>query len=89
MIGAALAVDDPATRASTYDSIRHMIVGAVRATAAAWAVYAVLWHIGAGRVRSTRRASAAEGERDQEGQGSDDGGGGEGRGHATDQGVGR
>ncbi|MFD6400850.1 DUF4184 family protein [Nocardia sp. NPDC060249] len=84
VIGAVLAVDDPVARASTYDLIRHMIVGAVRATAGAWAIYAALWHIRAGRVRSSRRVSAAEGERDQEGRGGDDG---EGRGHATDQDV--
>lgn len=83
VIGAVLAVDDPVTRASTYDLIRHMIVGAVRATAGTWAIYAVLWHIGAGRARSLRGSSAAEGERHQEGQG------GEGSGHATDQGIGR
>jgi hypothetical protein len=51
VIGAVLAVDDPVTRVSTYDLVRHMIVGAVRATAGAWAVYAVLWHIGASRGR--------------------------------------
>ncbi|MEU4650980.1 hypothetical protein [Nocardia fluminea] len=60
VLGAVLAVDDPVTRASTYDLIRHMIVGAVRATAAAWAVYAVLWHIGAGRGRGSLSSPVQE-----------------------------
>ncbi|MEV0550893.1 DUF4184 family protein [Nocardia salmonicida] len=89
VIGAALAVDDPVTRVSTYDLIRHTIVGAAQATVVAWAVYAVLWRLGTGRMRSLRRADAAEGECDQEGQGGDDGGCREGGGHAADQGMGR
>lgn len=89
VIGAALAVDDPVTLVSTYDLIRHTIVGAAQATVVAWAVYAALWHLGTGRMRSPLRADAAEGERDQEGQGGDDGGGREGGGHAADQGMGR
>ncbi|MGW5923539.1 DUF4184 family protein [Nocardia fluminea] len=60
VLGAVLAVDDPVTRASTYDLIRHMIVGAVRATAAAWAVYAVLWHIGARRDRGSLSSPVQE-----------------------------
>ena len=89
VIGAALAVDDPVTQVSTYDLIRHTIVGAAQAMVVAWAAYAVLWHLGTGRMRSLRRADAAEGECDQEGQGGDDGGCREGGGHAADQGVGR
>ncbi|MFI6223511.1 DUF4184 family protein [Nocardia salmonicida] len=89
VIGAVLAVDDPVTRVSTYDLVRHTIVGAAQAMMVAWAAYTVLWHLGTGRVRSLRRADAAEGERDEEGQGGDDGGCREGGGHAADQGVGR
>lgn len=60
VLGAVLAADDPVTRASTYDLIRHMIVGAVRATAATWAIYAALWHIGAGRGRGSRSSPVWE-----------------------------
>ncbi len=88
-LGAVFAVDDPITRASTYDLIRHTIVGAARAAIGGWAIYAALWHLGVGRTRSARRANAAEGQGDQEGQGGDHGGRGEGGGHAADQGVGR
>ncbi|MGY0498037.1 DUF4184 family protein [Nocardia sp. FBN12] len=66
VIGAALAVDDPITRVSTYDLIRHTIVGAAQATVAAWTTYAVLWHVGAGRTRSARAANAARGKSDEE-----------------------
>ncbi|MFE3319758.1 DUF4184 family protein [Nocardia sp. NPDC059195] len=60
-IGAGLSVDDPVTRVSTYDLVRHTIVGAAQATACAWVIYAVLWHIGASRARPSGRADAAEG----------------------------
>ncbi|MFD3593398.1 DUF4184 family protein [Nocardia sp. NPDC058640] len=45
VLGAVLAIDDPIAQISTYDLVRHAIVGAVQAAASAWAIYAVLWHI--------------------------------------------
>lgn len=54
VLGAVLAVDDPITRASTYDLVRYTIIGAAQATACVWTIYAVLWRIGVGRTRSAR-----------------------------------
>ncbi|MFE1594791.1 DUF4184 family protein [Nocardia sp. NPDC058705] len=88
VVGAVLAVDDPITEASTYDLIRHTIVGAAKAMIYTWALYAALWHLGSLRTRSCDRTNAAEGEGNHEGQGGDHGGRGEGRRHPTDQGVG-
>ncbi|WP_446221846.1 DUF4184 family protein [Nocardia sp. IBHARD005] len=59
--GAGLAVGDPVTRVSTYDLVRHTIIGAAQAAACAWVIYAVLWHIGASR-KSSRRADTVEHE---------------------------
>ncbi|MGW6729191.1 DUF4184 family protein [Nocardia sp. NPDC055029] len=43
---AASAVDDPVARTSTYDLIRHTIVGAAQGLGCAWTIYLLLWHVG-------------------------------------------
>ncbi|GAD87656.1 DUF4184 family protein [Nocardia asteroides NBRC 15531] len=84
-LGATIAVDDPVTRTSAYDLVRHTIVGAAQGLGCAWTIYAVLWHVTT--AGSRRRAPTAEGQGDDEGQGRDTGGGAERGGHAADQGV--
>lgn len=42
---AASAVDDPDTRTSTYDLIRHTIVGAAQGLGITWTIYLLLWHV--------------------------------------------
>ncbi|MFD4432109.1 DUF4184 family protein [Nocardia sp. NPDC058497] len=45
VVAAASAVDDPVTRTSTYDLIRHTIVGAAQGLGCAWTIYLLLWHV--------------------------------------------
>lgn len=59
LLGAALAVGDPITRVSTYDLVRHVLVGATQATICAWIGYAAWWHL----VLSGRRGRGPEAER--------------------------
>ncbi|MFE7717579.1 DUF4184 family protein [Nocardia rhizosphaerihabitans] len=42
---AASAVDDPDTRTSTYDLIRHTIVGAAQGLVITWTISLLLWHV--------------------------------------------
>lgn len=86
VLGAVLAVDDPVTRTSGYDLVRHVIVGAAQGLGCAWTVYALGWWIT--DRWSPGRAAATEGEGDRDGERRDDSGRGEGGGHAADQGVG-
>ncbi|MFI5503266.1 DUF4184 family protein [Nocardia asteroides] len=84
-LGAAFAVDDPVTRTSAYDLVRHTIVGAAQSLGCAWTIYAALWHVTT--AGSRRRTQTAEGQGDDEGQGRDASGGAERGGHAADQRV--
>ncbi|MEV6219325.1 DUF4184 family protein [Nocardia sp. NPDC051833] len=85
VLGAVLAIDDPVTRASSYDLVRHTIVGAAQGLGCAWTLYVLLWQIrGFG---SSRRPDTAESQGDHEGQRRDDGGGAERGGHPADEGV--
>ncbi|MFC6014390.1 DUF4184 family protein [Nocardia lasii] len=45
VLGAILAADDPVTRTSTYDLIRHTIIGAAKAIALTWIAWMALWHL--------------------------------------------
>lgn len=42
---AASAADDPVTRTSTYDLIRHTIVGAAQGLGITWMISLLLWHV--------------------------------------------
>ncbi|MFE6925131.1 DUF4184 family protein [Nocardia sp. NPDC057663] len=57
----ASAIDDPVSRTSTYDLIRHTIVGAAQGLGCAWMIYLLLWHI------ATVVSSSADEPADQRG----------------------